>query len=391
MVVAIPGLGVIAAALLGMVLIYAAAQMAPWLEHLFGGLGHWLGSAIGKAVARVSKAATAAWQGTVDGVLGKLGDTIGTAVTGAEYVWQRIETLAATSINMTGDILQQTIPSVLKSSLATAEGLVITAKAALTRDIKSVRQKSYNGWKGNKWRIGKLAGAVAVDVASLLAGRNRQKKTVEAYAKAQANAARNAAEKYSDAKLGAEEKVINAAHKHLADEITSARVYAKTQAATDAKSAQANAEHYAKAYANQHVGFESAKIAAAAAPGWRDIAGNTGNLTATTKTGMPHLSDLFAAIPTAAPTTAAAAMAGNVAMLRSLMAVTRSCTIPNCQNLSKLGRDVKAANGVMSDGTVMALLLGLIADPQAGATAVRDVVDPIIDLVKPTVEHLVGA
>lgn len=69
------------------------------------------------------------------------------------------------------------------------------------------------------------------------------------------------------------------------------------------------------------------------------------------------------------------ALAGATAL--TLTRFLRDCGVPNCRNLSGIGRDLQSLFAFAEDGALIALLAAMITDPAGTATEVEDVLGPL--------------
>lgn len=70
-------------------------------------------------------------------------------------------------------------------------------------------------------------------------------------------------------------------------------------------------------------------------------------------------------VPASVPAAIAAALGIAIPLLR----LAKDCTIPNCRNLSQVGRDLQELFGLVEDGALLALLAAVAADPEGAADA----------------------
>jgi hypothetical protein len=83
----------------------------------------------------------------------------------------------------------------------------------------------------------------------------------------------------------------------------------------------------------------------------------------------------------AMPRDLAGAIATTFALSIPLLKLARDCTVPNCRNLSQVGRDLQALFGLVEDGALLALLAAVAADPEAAASEARQLfVSPMTSL-----------
>jgi hypothetical protein len=57
----------------------------------------------------------------------------------------------------------------------------------------------------------------------------------------------------------------------------------------------------------------------------------------------------------------------------------RECGVPNCVNLSQLGKDLQALLGLVEDASFLALIVDLIHNPAEGADIVNTVFGPVLN------------
>jgi len=79
------------------------------------------------------------------------------------------------------------------------------------------------------------------------------------------------------------------------------------------------------------------------------------------------LSDLRG-ISRAVPGSLPAAIAVSLGIAVPLLRLAKDCTIPNCRNLSQVGRDLQSLFDLVEDGALLALLAAAATDPEGAAT-----------------------
>lgn len=116
-------------------------------------------------------------------------------------------------------------------------------------------------------------------------------------------------------------------------------------------------------------------------------------LAAATEAAGPELADvraLIKAVPTRAPGTIAEAESAPLDITRVLTRVMTDCTIPNCRNLSKYGRDLHGLGDLLAGAGLLAFVAYAVAHPHEAAQDTEDVVSPIIDGTAHAVETILG-
>jgi hypothetical protein len=80
------------------------------------------------------------------------------------------------------------------------------------------------------------------------------------------------------------------------------------------------------------------------------------------------------------------AIAATTAIAIPLLRLARDCTMPNCRNLSQVGRDLQSLFGALETGGLLTLLFEAARDPAGTARVVSDTLGPIVresaDLVR---------
>lgn len=72
------------------------------------------------------------------------------------------------------------------------------------------------------------------------------------------------------------------------------------------------------------------------------------------------------------PLDLAGTLAATLAIATTLTKLADDCIMPQCRNLSQVGRDLQALFGIVEDGLLFAFLAELIKDPAAGIALVED-------------------
>lgn len=102
------------------------------------------------------------------------------------------------------------------------------------------------------------------------------------------------------------------------------------------------------------------------------------------------LSDLRG-ISRAVPTSLPGAIAGTLGIALPLIKLARDCTIPNCRNLSQVGRDLQSLFGLVETGGFLALVAAAARDPERTADALEGTLGPVLRAAADQAEHMIGA
>lgn len=124
---------------------------------------------------------------------------------------------------------------------------------------------------------------------------------------------------------------------------------------------------------------------------WSDLTDAAAGAVDAAQGGLSDVTDLLKSLPREVP----ASLAGVIAGLGvSTLAVTRyveECGIPNCRNLSDLGRFFAGLLSAAEDAALLALLVEAVTDPAKAARTISDVVAPIVTDTATMFRSLIGA
>lgn len=95
-------------------------------------------------------------------------------------------------------------------------------------------------------------------------------------------------------------------------------------------------------------------------------------------------------ISRALPRDLPAAIAATTALAIPLLRLAKDCTMPNCRNLSQIGRDLQALFAVVESGVIIGLLAEAANDPAGLSNAVRSVLGPLVNSAVGAVKSEVG-
>lgn len=91
------------------------------------------------------------------------------------------------------------------------------------------------------------------------------------------------------------------------------------------------------------------------------------------------------------PDSLPAAIATSIAVAIPLLRLAKDCTIPNCRNLSQVGRDFQALFGAFEAGGLLALVAAAARDPEGTAHLLNDTLGPITRTAADEARRLVNA
>lgn len=102
---------------------------------------------------------------------------------------------------------------------------------------------------------------------------------------------------------------------------------------------------------------------------------------------VSDLQNLARDVPGSLPAAIAASLAVAVPLLR----LAKDCTIPNCRNLSQVGRDLQELFGAVETGALLALVGEAARNPEGTADVLTGTLGPVLRAAGDQAEHMVGA
>ncbi len=107
-------------------------------------------------------------------------------------------------------------------------------------------------------------------------------------------------------------------------------------------------------------------------------------------TDFPDITAWLKGISTTAATDIAGVTALSVATAGTLARYLERCGMPNCRNLSKIGRDLQDLFALIEGGSFLALIAYMISDPEGAAREAQSVLGPVVDDIGNGIRDLIG-
>jgi hypothetical protein len=140
------------------------------------------------------------------------------------------------------------------------------------------------------------------------------------------------------------------------------------------RQAIAYADAAAKAAFLAAISTIDASVGAICLPLWPEVAGAISRIEAAAAGAFADQLARLKGISRVSPGTLTGEIAGTLALVTTLAEFTADCVIPNCRNLSQVGRDLQAIFGLVEEGLIVALLAEAASDPAGTAHVVRDAI-----------------
>lgn len=168
--------------------------------------------------------------------------------------------------------------------------------------------------------------------------------------------------------------------------VSTATAAATKAAVSAATSIAASASTDVSAVAG-YVDLEASKALTAV---WPDIITAVDGAIDVAGTADTDITDALGRVARAVPTDLVGALTGVGAISLAMTRYLEDCGIPNCRNLSGLGRDLAALLDLVEDASFLALIIALISDPADGARLVDDTLGGLADATMGTAKTLFG-
>lgn len=157
-------------------------------------------------------------------------------------------------------------------------------------------------------------------------------------------------------------------------DLTQALDYAESEAGK----ALTAAEAYAVTAATAAVGVLVTDVDQAVAPVVTGLIDDIGSVVGVIGSDFPDVGSLLRDLDLSKLGEMAGALAGTMTIVQALTRLAEDCTIPNCRNLSGVGRALQDLFALVEGGSLLALIAALITDPEGTATELHQVLDPIV-------------
>lgn len=150
------------------------------------------------------------------------------------------------------------------------------------------------------------------------------------------------------------------------------------------------AEDYANTAATAAVGVLTTDVTSTVAVTVDGIIDDVGKLAGVIGTDLPDIGALVDDIPLALPVTIAGVSALSLTLSRVAIKYMERCGVPNCRNLSKIGRDLQDLFGAIEGAGFLALVSYMVADPNGAAGEAVDVLGGTVNELGDAARHLIG-
>lgn len=388
--IAIPAVGAIVLALFALLFMLAWQAWGTTIVRTLSINLPIIGNVIGNAVAALLEGTYAVAATFFDAVIGPITSLILSPIVAVENIFTLIVQNSAALYNKLYVVVRSTIPAALATAesyaldlsnyvLSQAQALAAT-NLALINYVQSQAAALVNSAVSTLTADINYVATQAADYAySLYQNALGAINYVQAQAIAYANAI------YADA--------VN----FTVTEVNKAIAYAESvaaAAATDTVHALATAEAYADTTATHIAGVlvtdAEQELVQAVNAIWPDVVNGVIAVQGVIATDLPDIAAGLRAIPVSKALTWGESLAGVAAVSVPMLKALEQCVVPNCRNLSQLGRDLQALLGLVEDASFLAFLIELITKPDAAYQTVDDIFGPALNAAASGAKDLFG-
>lgn len=383
-------LAALVAALVALLVLYATGTLAHAIAsvipnwHIIG-LGH-----LRDAVLAGIDAGLAWCEDLMDDTIAPLAKFITAVIARPERLASSLVDLAGRMRGVAAWIVETYIPrevaalrKTVTAALVKAEAYAVAKVAALAHTVAAdlVKAETYA-----RTEVAGLAKTVEHDLS-----------VAETYAKtAVAGLAKTVAhdlavaETYADTRVTALAKTVTADVNKLGAQVV-AGVATAAAAATAAEQAAASAAvTTATSTISAVTGYVDLEVSKAVSAVWPEITDAVDGAIDAAGNADADITDALGDLAKAVPTDLVGTIAGVTTISLAMTRFLRDCGIPNCRNLSELGKFLENLLGLAGEGALLAMLLAMIHDPEQAAVDVQDDLGGLLSGAVDTVKGLLN-
>jgi hypothetical protein len=125
-------------------------------------------------------------------------------------------------------------------------------------------------------------------------------------------------------------------------------------------------------------------------PAWQGIIDDVHGIEGVIGTDLPDILNGIKSIPTTLPVGLVGVAAISIPLARTVATYLRECGVPNCINLSQLGKDLQALLGLVEDASFLSFIVELIHNPTEADHIVNDVFGTVLNDTVATARQLIS-
>lgn len=126
------------------------------------------------------------------------------------------------------------------------------------------------------------------------------------------------------------------------------------------------------------------------APAVTGVIDDVGSLVGVLGTDFPDVSSVLRELDLSKVGSLAGGLLGALSITRALTRLAEDCTVPNCRNLSKYGRDLQALLGVVEGAAFLGLITDMVRNPEPTAVAIEGALGSVARDTAAGVRDLIG-
>lgn len=203
-------------------------------------------------------------------------------------------------------------------------------------------------------------------------------------------AAKVAAENYTNAQIAQLHGILSATVGITAGDVTNMIDAAEKTINASVATAVAAAVKTAESAAGAGIGVITSDVEHVVAAAWPDVIAAVDGAIAAAGTADVDIVNELKGISRTVPLDIAGAITGVLGLSIAATRYMEECGIPNCRNLSQLGKDLQDLLGLVEDASFLALFVEMIHNPAGGADLVVDTLGSLADDAIGTAKSMLG-
>jgi hypothetical protein len=389
MPIAIPGIALAAAAILAVIILWATAVFAKSVAGLIPKDIPLIGK-LHNIILAIGAVAIAALQWIMADIIGPAFAFIAKPVLAIVQFIESVQQLARTMATSWLWLLNSALPAIIKKLQTYAHTLVVAARAyalSLYHRVQKYAHDLVHAARVYTLSLYHKAIAYAHDVGRAIKAYAHDLVHIEEVARVAAVAA---AKVYAHDLVHAVEGELGTVRKALENEIKAITSVTLPDVTKAIAVGVREAEDFANVAAGAAVGILTTDVTAVVAGLFDGLITDVGALADVISTDLPDIGDAVRAIPRSIPLDIAGTIGLSIALERVAVRYMARCGIPNCRNLSKIGRDLQELFGAIEGAAFLGLVGYMVANPDGAAREAADVLGGMANELADTAKHLVG-
>lgn len=389
MPIVVPGIALAAGAILALIILWATGTFAKAVAGLIPAHGFVVGK-LHNLVLAIGAVATAALQWIMADIIGPAFAFIAKPVFAIVQFIEAVQQLGRTMAHSWLWLLNSALPSIISKLERFAISKVTALKTYVLGRIKDLEKYVLSRIAAARTYALALYHKAVHDLTHLVSLARAYAHGLWHAEQVARVAAVAAARVYAHDLYNVAHKEIGLATKTLENEIKAITSVSLPDIDKAIAVSLGQAEDFATAAVSTALGVLATDVESAVAAVFDGLIIDVGALQDVIATDLPDIRALVDAIPTSLPVSIAGDLALSIAVSRVAIRYMEKCGIPNCRNLSKVGRDLQQLFGAIEGAGFLALIGYMVSDPDGAAHEAADVLGGIAGGLVDAARELIG-